>query len=419
MKIKYTSIYKIFIYIIFFLNLNFTNLIHKSEEIDMELAIILTIIVFIIYAFQPNKHKIYNTRLILYFSLIYIFLIYQFIESQRIGSIDFGLSMYQFGCTILLLLSFPIYEILNDDRKVFFKNIVRLGYLALFVKTIVWLMYNFFRINVAPGMWGYKIQWSRSILNFNFTRLIGTFLDIFLLIYAIVNLLKKDNTIIKKSLYFIEILFLFFYTIMISQYRAELVYYVLVTLALISIYTYKNQRKNRAVNVTLLILSVLLILFISRHYIYEFFGTFSVNNQITGSSTSYRLVEFDHFSNMWESGNKLLGFGLIPDTTVYYNAEYYLSDLGFVSTLYELGILGFTFLLLPLINGFLFMINVFKENLNSKDLVFIGLSIYLIFSLISANPYNPSRITLLPIYMGLLLDVDNERRKYEKKVFRD
>ena len=54
MKISFISIYNFFIYTILVLNLGFFNLIYQSDRIAFKISIVLALIVFIIYTFQPN-----------------------------------------------------------------------------------------------------------------------------------------------------------------------------------------------------------------------------------------------------------------------------------------------------------------------------------------------------------------------------
>lgn len=60
------------------------------------------------------------------------------------------------------------------------------------------VFYNFFQINLAPGVWGYKIDWTRQLMGRTFTRLSGTFIDELLLVYSFSYLLLKRTKFIKE-----------------------------------------------------------------------------------------------------------------------------------------------------------------------------------------------------------------------------
>lgn len=403
MKVSFTYIYSFFIYIIILLNLGFVNLFFQSDRITFKVSIILAIIVFFIYMFQPRK-KYINKNIIIYLILAFSLYIIEFLRKMRPFSISKDNMIYQFGGIILLLLIFPISEILCTEKKKFLSTIVTLGYVILLIKFGVWFFYNFFNINLAPGIWGYKIEWTRVFMGHVFTRLSGTFIDALLWVYSFTMLIDINNKLHKRILGGIGMIFLLFYAIVVTQYRMILILYILTLLLLLFYISYRSNK--RAASILILILFFCLILIVNWSSISSFISTFSVNNSITGGSTSFRLLEFKYFNSLWLQNNFLFGFGFIPDMVIPYNgAGYYLSDLGFMANLYQFGIIGFCILLLPFILGLIKSFRFFHLNnyVNRNFmLIFLGLTIYMIMNLIPYNPYNPSLISLMPIYISIL-----------------
>ena len=403
MKISFISIYNFIIYTILVLNLGFFNLIYQSDRIAFKISIVLALIVFIIYTFQPNKISV-KKSISLYLILCLSLFMIEFLRNSRPFVISNEDLIYQFGGVFLCLVLFPINEILSSDKKTFLTNLVVMGYIILLIKATVWFLYNFLQINIAPGIWGYKIDWAREIFGHVFTRLSGTFLDSYLLIYSFYTMISKDKEINKRIYAGIGLLFLFFYATVVTQYRMIVVLYLLTILLLIFILSYKS--KNKAASLILLLLILCLLLIINRAGIKSFISSFSVNNNITGGSTSFRLLELDFFKSLWLQNNIGLGFGFIPDKVIPYNgAGYYLSDLGFTANLYQFGIIGFAILIFPFLMGIkLSLIHLSKSNISNNKLyfIFVGLTIYIVMSLLPYSPYNPSLVSLMPIYLAIL-----------------
>ncbi len=182
----------------------------------------------------------------------------------------------------LLLLIFPIYEIFQStDTKVFFRNLAILGYLALFVRFIVWGMYNFIGGNPAPYLL-HGLDWRRSILGHDFIRIAGTFLDIYTFLYSLKNFFYGMRYHKQKVVPLIGILFIFLYSVFVSQYRMVSLAFLMVFFILLFKETYKSN--NRVISVFLFIVLVGVGLIISRNLITDFISSFSAT-AINGSST--------------------------------------------------------------------------------------------------------------------------------------
>lgn len=399
MKIKYTSIYAYLIYIIVFLNLGFFNLIMPFEYTGMLLAAVISIITFFIYIFQPVKYKLPGKWYQIYLMLIFCIYIYHFfnLKKTNISSMTLLSAFNNNEGIFLLLLVFPIYEILKgNDKEKFLKNLAILGYLALMIRLIVWGMYNFINIDIAPYMIR-GLDWNRMVLGRSFIRVSGTFLDIYTFIYSINAFFKSIYSHHYKISAFIGILFIFLYSVLISQYR-------MVSLALLSVLilvilkeTYNSQR--RLLNVLLFIMLIILIMIIGHVIIMNFINSFSLNAS-TGSSTSTRLNGLPFIEEEWKNSSIWNGFGFSNDNMTYMNMTYWLSDYGFLANLFQFGIIGFLICLVPFIYGIYFsIVSFFKE----KNIYVLGFTVYLLITSTTFNPMRNQYISILPFYIAFML----------------
>lgn len=399
MKIKYTSIYAYLIYIIVFLNLGFFNLIMPFEYTGMLLAAVISIITFFIYIFQPVKYKLPGKWYQIYLMLIFCIYIYHFfnLKKTNISSMTLLSAFNNNEGIFLLLLVFPIYEILKgNDKEKFLKNLAILGYLALMIRLIVWGMYNFINIDIAPYMIR-GLDWNRMVLGRSFIRVSGTFLDIYTFIYSINAFFKSIYSHHYKISAFIGILFIFLYSVLISQYR-------MVSLALLSVLilvilkeTYNSQR--RLLNVLLFIMLIILIMIIGHGIIMNFINSFSLN-AFTGSSTSTRLNGLPFIEEEWKNSSIWNGFGFSNDNMTYMNMTYWLSDYGFLANLFQFGIIGFLICLVPFIYGIYFsIVSFFKE----KNIYVLGFTVYLLITSTTFNPMRNQYISILPFYIAFML----------------
>lgn len=399
MKIKYTSIYAYLIYIIVFLNLGFFNLIMPFEYTGMLLAAVISIITFFIYIFQPVKYKLPGKWYQIYLMLIFCIYIYHFfnLKKTNISSMTLLSAFNNNEGIFLLLLVFPIYEILKgNEKEKFLKNLAILGYLALMIRLIVWGMYNFINIDIAPYMIR-GLDWNRMVLGRSFIRVSGTFLDIYTFIYSINAFFKSIYSHHYKISAFIGILFIFLYSVLISQYR-------MVSLALLSVLilvilkeTYNSQR--RLLNVLLFIMLIILIMIIGHGIIMNFINSFSLNAS-TGSSTSTRLNGLPFIEEEWKNSSIWNGFGFSNDNMTYMNMTYWLSDYGFLANLFQFGIIGFLICLVPFIYGIYFsIVSFFKE----KNIYVLGFTVYLLITSTTFNPMRNQYISILPFYIAFML----------------
>ena len=396
MKINFFSIYEFLLYIIVILNLEVMNVVSNLDNLSQTIAVVLTFSVFFLYIFQKNK--IIPKNFIIYFYLILIFF-YLFFELIRLHYFSFsGLNVFNAISLeknfFYLLLTMPIFEVLERKGKSFLRNVVYMGLCILIFRSIVWLLFNKFGINIMPGLFEVRgYNWTHGN---GYVRLTGTFLDGLIFTCYCISFFRTKE--LKKRIYnFVIILFLFFYSYEVYSSRSQLICY-LVTILFIYIWNSKNKL-HTIFNCVIGIL--LVIILFQLPVVKNFIASFSSTDATYGEGTMVRLLGNKFYNNEWKNSSVLFGFGIAEDGNYFGNTQYFLSDLGILSFIFEFGIVGFAISLLPMLDGIIVGIkNIKKEN----GLLLISLSIYTILSsFMSQNVYDYIRILIIPFILGIVL----------------
>lgn len=396
MKINFFSIYEFLLYIIVILNLEVMNVVSNLDNLSQTIAVVLTFSVFFLYIFQKNK--IIPKNFIIYFYLILIFF-YLFFELIRLHYFSFsGLNVFNAISLeknfFYLLLTMPIFEVLERKGKSFLRNVVYMGLCILIFRSIVWLLFNKFGINIMPGLFEVRgYNWTHGN---GYVRLTGTFLDGLIFTCYCISFFKTKE--LKKRIYnFVIILFLFFYSYEVYSSRSQLICY-LVTILFIYIWNSKNKLHTIF---NCVIGMLLVIILFQLPVVKNFIASFSSTDATYGEGTMVRLLGNKFYNNEWKNSSVLFGFGIAEDGNYFGNTQYFLSDLGILSFIFEFGIVGFAISLLPMLDGIIVGIkNIKKEN----GLLLISLSIYTILSsFMSQNVYDYIRILIIPFILGIVL----------------
>lgn len=397
MKINYEKTYESLIYIILFV------LSLKYWGVYFSIAIVLTFLVMLIYLSQPNRYHFNNKVVPIYILVLCIMMLIQFFRSRIVQpymTLDYIFNEYG-GC-LLLPLAFPIYQILRKNKNQFLKNINKIGCTALGLKSLSWLLFNFFHINFGYYQLGGRVGFSRYFGNLLFYRISGTFLDGFLFTYTCYLIFRKETNNRKRLVAILELAFLVFFAVVVYQSRSEIIFF-LGTFLVMLIYTV-NKKENKYLSMffTLIFLTILVILF--KEKILNFMDTFSINSE-NGISTLVRQYEYSYFSQLWKKSNIWLGFGFFLDSGVFINANItlWLSDMGILLQLYQFGILGFIISIIPFGYGIILCFRILIKKGVTFLSIFVGFTAYYLLSLISFNPYLYVLYPLLPLYLGMQL----------------
>lgn len=399
--ITYNKVYLFLVYLAIFFNLGFLNLFGQFEVLNMFLAVLISIFAFVVYLSQPNKKKIYEKWIYVFLILTYIVFLYHIYNFHKLNltEMTFSSAFSNYDGVIILLLLFPIYELLCSNKKEkFIHGMIMLGFAALFLRLAIWILYNFTAFHPANYLI-HAVTWRRTVLGHNFMRMSGTFLDVFLLIYSLNELLKNFHFKSKiKMKYLISVIFLFFYVIVVSQYRMILVAYTLILICMILIWSHNSKNKSLSVFLTALFIIILGVGNID--IIKEFINGFSVNSE-NGGSTAVRLDGIQYFWNLWQSTDKLNGLGFMTDNVQAGWNIYWFSDYGILASLFQFGFLGFFSYMIPFLAG---LITTIKHFFSLSNIYVVGFTIYIISTIFTFDPMSNHFIALMPIYLALMLN---------------
>lgn len=400
MKITCTSVYKYGIYIVLLLNLGCFNFIFHSFFISLALSLIVSFILLLIYLFQKERVVIKGLFLKTYvfFELSILIIEYFRLQSSTMPIMTTREAFGPFGVVLLIILSFPIVEVLNKERELFLRDIAIIGYTVLLIRFIIWFIYNFFHVNLGFEYMGGRITWIRPIFNgMLLTRTMGTFIDGYLMVYTSINLYLNKK---RWKRYVLGLLFLLFYEGIVFQSRSQFLFFILTFIFTSLVVVHFS--KNKILNIFLMICVLLGISMVLLEDINSFINSFSVNSQY-GESTLTRMLEYEFFPKLWKTTNLFLGFGMTPDMFSIGISKLYISDLGLIAVLYQFGIVGFIIAIMPFLRGIFISIKKwYQVTVNKIDYFIIILTFYLVISSVNLNPYNYLFYPLVPIYVGIL-----------------
>ncbi|MBP2058104.1 hypothetical protein J2Z60_001281 [Lactobacillus colini] len=402
MKLTNLQIEKFLIYLIVII------LLFRISAMTMLLSIFIAVILWLLYLYFPKTKKSYNVIIdISVISIILLFFINAF-RSLFLGSytpLTIKGIITNYGGYLLVIIAYPVAELVNSDKSGFLRGINRIGMSFLVLKTLSWVIYNFFNRDIGFTLLGGKITWTRVIGNHIFSRSGGTFLDGFLLAYAIGELFSSEKSKNQNIKYIVQLLVLITYSYLIYQSRAQLIFYF--ATILINIFCWAFSKKYKFLSSVIACVFILGTAYIFKDKLTGFINSFSINSQYSGSTLT-RIKEYEFFPMLWKSTSNLWGFGFTPDTMGIYNGyTMYRSDIGLPMQLYQFGIIGLVICILPIVVGIYKGLKLIKKEYTFFSSFFLSLSLYLLISNSSFNIYVYILIPLLPIYMGLILA--NER----------
>lgn len=412
MKINKINCYKLAIYLIIILNIGVLNINSNKTFTWFYFSIAVTFLTFFIYLISQHKYKTTNWY---NFFIVSVFAVYGFqlirLKQQFMPLLNVGDTIKRYDCILFLLLVYPIQEILKKDPNgKFLSTINYLGIINLLIRSIVWGMYNFKGINIAPGYFSGEggTAWTRELGSLVLSRMAGSFLDPYLLVFSLI-LIFYGSLRKEKIAGFIELLFLFSYQIFISQGRVQVLLSIILILFMFLLKSRVSNRK--VVQYSILILLIFIIFVLGYHNILAFFQTFSSNNLNYGGSTLARMNGFNYFFQEWKN-NIWIGMGFLPDQIKLSYDTYYLADYGTYINIFEYGLLGGLILVIPLIYGISEAISNIKLKVQENKIILlqIGLTFYIVLGSPLYNYYWMDNITLLVLYFGLTLFSINSKK---------
>lgn len=381
MKIKMQDIFMGCIVILMVMNLGILNVADVAtvyRYITSVVAIIMGIFCICdsrIYA----RIKRYCHFMNWWLALLFTFLIIEVIYGWAVGtnSLVQNLSYVYIYCWLFLF--YPITYIMNsvDGKKRLIQSICIWTIIALLLKSVVWFMYNFLHKDIMHYLlYEFGGEWVRR----GFQRIPATcFTGI--LVCAMLYLFYYTQEVKIKFISVVIILFNIWYALAIFASRAQLICFVLAIS--VAVLFRKNILAKKMV--TYLVFIVVVAVGTSSIYFTEFVQGMSLSTYSMGM----RVKELIYYVDLLKS-HSILGFLYIfPEGKISGpQGQFYLSDLGLFSKLFEVGILGILIHLLP-------MWRIFKncrkhvEKSNIEFVFAVSLMVYTIcFSFLSNDIYS-------------------------------
>ena len=334
-KIKYTSIYKYIIYMIFFLNLGFLNIKSDYAGGIAKLSGTVAIALFIVYLFQPKKVRV-DKWIVAYIVLFCIEIIFQILRGGIVESLSSTYARAYFS----ILYFFPLNEICKDRKSHnFFKATLTLGVVAELFRIFVWYVYNFLHINIAPGLFRLGLDWVRN----GHVRMQTTFLDSFIFFILIYLAVEARNNINMKKMFLylgLGIVYLFYAYFV---YAARTVFLMYIVGAVLIIILNKSKDIKKSV-INIIVLCIILSIFYNMSFIQVM-----LSSMLNDGGTTIRTNGLALFGDLYKNTSILNGLGLNSDIINFgivmngiHITTYSLSDLRIIGDLYRFGIIGFS-----------------------------------------------------------------------------
>ncbi len=287
----------------------------------------------------------------------------------------------------------------------FSRTISRIVLVILFIKTLCWVLYTFFEIELFPNLLFEYEGWTRD----GQIRLDTGYLFSFAFSFYISLSIKSK----KKLVPLMALLFLFLFMAIISKGRFQLATMVF-TAAIAFVFLARTSTKARN---TVLLLGVAAMVFVCSGAFEKVLYSFSLSSQY-GSSTEARLQTISHFWDLMIDRKAILGLGLLDTSnpaafallykaTTYWGATvlYYLTDIGILGGFFTFGLLS-----IPLYGTLFFFgirtcIRAFRQRTEGYELL-VPLIVYMITSCLLLNIFDLSRALDVPFYLAVISYMD-------------
>lgn len=297
-----------------------------------------------------------------------------------------------------------VYVIIKDGEA---KVIKQLFFLTCFIQLcrfLSWFSFNFLSASVFPEMIGeYTDLWVRG----GYKRMLDTCFVGLELTYAFSIVISgKKNKFIAA----LAVTMCFVFAFLITASRAMQICCVGVCILM---FAFKRGSTGRRFIRWLIIVMLLGVIFNSatfQNLIDGLFNTSSSNYGTTFIRLQAYSYYFDTFLNHWLGG---LGFsdGISVFLTQLNHGSagyYYVSDLGFIGTIFKFGICGLFLVVYTIIIGF----NRIKQTTdNENKIFFLGMLLFFgLTGLMSNSVFDMQRIAFYPVLMAIFCYIPRESR---------
>ena len=381
MKVKIQDIFMGCIAILIVMNLGILNI----ADVATVYRYITSVVAIILAAVCICDSRIYQRiegcchYVNLWFIFLFLFLFAEVLYGWAVGqnSLLYNLSMVYIY--FWLLLFYPIMYILlsaNCKRKLIY-TICGCTLAAVFLKTLVWFLYNYLHKDMMHYLlYEFGGVWLRN----GFQRIPATCFS-GILVCTMVCLFFNVKSIKIKVFSLVVVGFNFIYALLIFASRAQLICFVLAIS--VAILFRKNIPMRKVL--TYLVFAFAVVVATSSAYFDEFIQSMSLTTYSMGTRVREVVYYLDLLKNHWVMG---FLYSLPSQTIQGRTGEFYLSDLGMFSKLFEVGILGMFLHLIPFWRMFQNCRQYLKKD-NPEYLFGITLLVYTVcFSFLSNDIYS-------------------------------
>ncbi len=309
-----------------------------------------------------------------------------------------------------VILAIPIYVLLKNhyiDIKMMVKALVILCFGAFFFRIILSYIWTYKGVEVFSNIVyeGAGKNWVRNGIR----RINPPFLSLLFVPMSIYLLTTTER--IKTKVFCILCLAIdIYYTIRVHAARAVLIYHIAVVIIM-----FICLNKSLITRMRNVIISFLGIVFMANMFFFKnLISSFSVNSSL-GSSTMIRLMEVKYIV-MELIKHPLLGKGMLESNKIYLSIGVGdTSDVGFLYSIYPLGVLMGVWYILVLTKGFLVYKKKKKEE---KDLALLvlGMTCCILFTGFSIDCFFDIFAFAMPFYIAIVeyCDVNKPKFYYEE-----
>lgn len=274
----------------------------------------------------------------LWLVFLFFFLFLEVLYGWAVGKNSLWYNLSMIYIYFWLLLFYPIMYILlssNGKRRMMY-TICGWTLVALFLKILVWIFYNLLHKDVMHYLlYEFGGVWLRN----GFQRIPATCFS-GLLVCIMICLFFNTNNMKLKILSIAVVAVNFVYALLIFASRAQLICFVLAIS--VAVLFRRNVPARRML--TYLVFILVVAIATSSVYFDQFIQGMSLTTYSMGTRVRELVYYLELLKNHW-----LMGFTyLLPRSVIQgQTGEFYLSDLGMFSKLFEVGIIGMVLHLIP------------------------------------------------------------------------
>lgn len=402
MKLTYSKIIELIIYIIVLLNLYVNYFFNISMSSPVWITMVLSTVCLVLTILATRKWNKVD-KAVFRFSNIYIMLtivvvFIEFIYSMFKYGQKFGEVMACANSYFYLLLLYPLIYLFKcrGVNKVL-KNIMWITFIVLFAYLLQAMLYNIKGIILWDKL--VNTEWVRN----GKLRLGTTCLGAFVSLYSFYLYLTEENK--KKYLYCILAVFSIIYCTYVNQGRI-----VSMSLAGAYVFMYLYKKRSSVKQIIVVITFVIgLCICLNSSTFSDFVGSFSLESEMGGGSTYARLISINYYFEN-EDWNNVLGMGFIADnTTERYlilhrtigSDEAYYSDLGVLGLYFNIGLCSL--IVFGMFYGrLIYAILKGCKVIASEKVLVSGMGIYITISSVSLLLFSASGVLAVPFFMSVI-----------------